>query len=191
MFGHRLQCQTSEETAHLLKEILKDIGPHPSRCHCCSSKTTRQTWYDSSLEAGLTLLDMLRIKKHTGGRHSAAAQRYTPNSTGSSTAQSNNATAQPPRTNIRDPPATQHDITLQRPNTHYQGFSGTLKSLQVLFAVQGLQWSLMLESILLPEEPCDSAFFQTLRTYHRIHRPVLLSWLSPFRFKSCRCVKAR
>lgn len=167
MYGRRLQLEISEESARLFKEFLDLMEDHPPRCYCCAQTSS-----------------------HSSTNASTAAQKYVPSSVGvtSSRDAAGNAQAHMSTSPIANVPGTSHD-GLQAYQIGVSMQLSALKTLQVLFAVQGLRWSLELESILLPDEPSDSAFFWTLRTFHRIHRPTLLHWLSPFRFKSCRCVK--
>ena len=167
IYGRRLQLEISEESARLFKEFLDLMEDHPPRCYCCAQTSS-----------------------HSNSNASTAAQKYVPSSVGaiSSRDAAGNVQAHMSTSSTANAPGASHD----GPQTYQISTSmqsSALKALQVLFAVQGLRWSLELESILLPDEPSDSAFFRTLRTFHRIHRPTLLHWLSPFRFKSCRCVK--
>ena len=58
-----------------------------------------------------------------------------------------------------------------------------------MFGVQGWYRSLELQGIPIPEPPCDSDFFKTLRTFHRAQRSTFLHWFSAFQFLNCRFVK--
>lgn len=164
------------------------MSSHPVRCHCCVSDTTRSAWNRLSLEVVSTLADILNVRSRNDGNPSVAAQRYTPVTNVSASAPTNLTTAQSPSTDTASIFSIRQSDGIYGLNDS-QITATTNQKLQLLFSVQGLQWSLELQSILLPEEPCDSTLFKSLRTFHRLCRPPLLHWLSPFRFKICRCVK--
>ena len=120
---------------------------------------------------------------------STAAQRYTP----ATQASSSSTATLVSQTSSLDSPCS-HSGTHAICQT--QDTNLTLTSTQgtnhwILFAVKGWRWSLELEQIFVPSNPCDSAFFRTLRDLHRVHRGTFLHWCSPFRFVNCKSVKVR
>lgn len=169
MYGRRLQLEISEESARLFKEFLDLMEDHPPRCYCCA-QTSLSSSNNAPTEAQNYVLSSLRS---TSFREAAG-----------------NTQAHMSNSPIANAPGTSHNGS-QTHQTSNSVQSNASKSLQVFFAVQGLRWSLEVEPIILSNEPSDSAFFHILRAFHRIHRPALFHWLSPFRFKYCRCVKVR
>lgn len=194
MYGRRLQLQVSKETANLLHGILENADDHPAKCHCCIHKPDTVPW---KVLLNITIRNCkscisryLYLVYQTSPAPSSSAQRYTPSDTGSSN--SPNPSSEPSRNRINDKvsciPSTNapHAASTCCPSPP-EASSCT----RLLFATGGMRWSLELDRILVTDGSCDSTIFRKLREFHRTHRPALLHWVSPFRFKSCKCVKVR
>ncbi|KAH7129266.1 hypothetical protein EDB81DRAFT_764414 [Dactylonectria macrodidyma] len=185
--------EVSEEVANLLSEILDLMDDHPPKCHCCSVRP-------SSIARAISLNHTIKLLKSAvinpknllqsaTDAPSAAAQRYMSSNTPSNSGSSARARAclSLGNTDTREEGAPENSEGVQSGNA-FAAFYG-VSCLRVLFAVQGWRWSLELEQFLIPDGPCDSSFFRTLRAFHRMHRHALPHCFSPFRFLNCRFVK--
>jgi hypothetical protein len=192
MYKRRLQLEVTKETARLLPIILGMLGEHPKRCYCCVPRAPRPTLMD----VAKAIRQSYGSRKHHGAQHvssaistsSSAAQRYIPTAASSSRAAIPGSNIQSNAHRIKAQAYTQTS-SAQGPtvssaqNTNQKDWSS------VLFAVQGSRWSVELEPVVMTVVTDDSEFFRRLRKHHRTHRPALLRWGSPFRFKNCRGVK--
>lgn len=194
MYGHRLQMQINEETAMLLKVVLSTLNKHPDLCHCCISKPAPLSL--AALFRSIVRIGVLHTcycmgwVSHANHSSSSAAKTYTPGNTSCS-----GVVKPQPTLQMR---GRKSGAQLSPQPTVPQGSAcgpanpvGHHPYHHVLFAVKGFRWSWELEPIPMTSVMCDSTFFRTLRSHHRGHRRAFLHWISPYRFKNCRSVKAR
>ena len=180
---------------NLLTEILDLMDDHPPKCHCCSARPPSITLSISLKRAIGSFRSSLSNAKHlvqsASDAPSRAAQRYTPSSLPSNNTSSADKPARPSSEIINAPEegGTESSDAPQIQTGNDSMPPEEVRSLRVLFAVQGWRWSLELEPIIVPDKPWDSVFFKTLRAFHRIHRHAFLEWFSPFRFLNCKFVK--
>lgn len=193
MYKHRLQLETTKEVARLFAEVLATVDEHPTTCHCCIPRPPRSRPIDVFGAIGrFGLLDLhryLQPRSHTNQPSSLAAHPCTPSNAGSSTPTSPSTNVQGAGSTTPTSQSTSQATTVPMTSVITLPSISPQKCARILFAVQSLRWSVELESITMTSVTGDSDFFWRLRFLHRAHRHVLIRWASPFRFKSCRCVK--